>query len=120
MTAGCSGVDVSSTKATPTAPSAVRAHRVATWRLVWRLFGLQPWRYAMIAGLWVLAWGAPLAAGQLLRAFFNALEGQPPPVVPLVAPVALAPVSLTPVALLVLLVTAALGREVARFAVFFT
>jgi ATP-binding cassette subfamily B protein len=76
-----------------------------TWSYVWRLIRFAPLLYALLAGLWVVAFAVPLASGWVLRAFFNTLTGD-------------APARLGLWALVALMVVVPIVRELVRVVVF--
>jgi ATP-binding cassette subfamily B protein len=76
-----------------------------TWSYVWRLIRFAPLLYALLAGLWVVAFAVPLASGWVLRTFFNALTGD-------------APARLGLWALVALMVVVPIVRELVRVVVF--
>ncbi len=76
-----------------------------TWKYVWRLVRFVPLLYALLAGLWVVAFAVPLASGWVLRAFFNTLTGD-------------APARLGLWALVALMVVVPIARELVRIVVF--
>lgn len=55
-----------------------KVRNLSTGRSIWRLALYRPWLYLLNFGLWTAFYAMPLAAGLVIRAFFDALSGSQP------------------------------------------